>query len=89
MKKFLKPLLIGQLAEDEPVKNSDIRKDFTQLRLTAEKMVEYLCCSTCFVDQCVSLDADFVPVLFLAFNGSNNKILCCRVYLMAACFSLL
>ena len=50
VKKFLKPLRIGKLADDEEIPSADIRKDFDDLRLTAEKMVRVCTCNVyCFV----------------------------------------
>ena len=41
-RKYLKPLHIGHLHQedsDTPLKGKDMKQDFKQLRLTAEKMV--------------------------------------------------
>lgn len=39
VKKYLKPIHIGHLQEDTHHKDLDIKKDFEELRQTAEKMV--------------------------------------------------
>lgn len=42
VRKFLKPLVIGRLAEEQTIPDSTVREDFDNLRMTAEKMVNSL-----------------------------------------------